>query len=103
MLCLNKEGERFILSNVVIKYQQATALMSGYNCTHSQNEFVVFSFLYIQHVILNIILFWVTSNSCINHLFLGAQAPLGIARVKNKRTEKFQIAIICSLLLLLAP
>ena len=38
--------------------------------------------------------------------FLGARAPLGIARVKNKnknRTKKFKIAITCSLLLLLAP
>ena len=36
--------------------------------------------------------------------FLGARAPLGIARVKNNnnRTKKFQIAITCSLLFLLA-
>ena len=38
--------------------------------------------------------------------FLGARAPLGIARVKKKKKEgrkKFQKAINCSLLLLLAP
>ena len=39
-------------------------------------------------------------------VFLGARAPLEIARVKKKkkkRRKKFQIAITCSLLLLLAP
>ena len=35
--------------------------------------------------------------------FLGARAPLGIARVKRNITKKFQIAITCSLLFLLAP
>ena len=40
--------------------------------------------------------------------FLGAQAPLELAHVKNnnnnkKLRKKFQIAITCSLLLLLAP
>ena len=40
--------------------------------------------------------------------FLGARAPLEIARVKKKNnnnniTKKFQIAITCSLMLLLAP
>ena len=36
--------------------------------------------------------------------FLGARAPLQLASVVNKkRTKKFQIAITCSLLLLLEP
>ena len=35
--------------------------------------------------------------------FLEAQAPLGITRVKKTGRKKFQIAITCSLLLLLAP
>ena len=39
-------------------------------------------------------------------VFLGARAPLEIPRVKknnNRIRKKFQIAITCSLLLLLAP
>ena len=48
---------------------------------------------------------------CVKYEFLGAQAPLELAHVKNnnnksnkkKIRKKFLIAITCSLLLLLAP
>ena len=49
-----------------------------------------------------LIQFWMVLYT---YVFLGARAPLEIARVKKKKyiTKKFQIAITCSLLFLLAP